>query len=54
MTKKFTIGRDKNCDIPIADDSVSRLHAEITIVDGGFPNRPCACSGFSNSGYEDP
>ena len=32
---KFTIGRDKNCDVPIADDSVSRLHAELTIFDAG-------------------
>src|SRR5678809_1541964 len=37
MTPKtrFTIGRDRGCDIPIADDSVSRLHAEITLLDGG-------------------
>ncbi len=32
---KFTVGRDKGADIPIADDSVSRLHAELTLVDGG-------------------
>ncbi|MBI4906005.1 MAG: FHA domain-containing protein [Acidobacteria bacterium] len=32
---RFTIGRDRTCDIPIADDSVSRLHAELTLLDGG-------------------
>lgn len=28
---RFTIGRDKSCDIPLADDSVSRLHAEFCV-----------------------
>ena len=32
---RFTIGRDKNCDVPIADDSVSRVHAELTLLEGG-------------------
>lgn len=32
--KKFTIGRDQKCDVPIADDSVSRLHAELTFLEG--------------------
>jgi pSer/pThr/pTyr-binding forkhead associated (FHA) protein len=32
---KFTIGRDKNCDVAIADDSVSRIHAELSVLDGG-------------------
>lgn len=32
--QKFTIGRDRQCDVPIADDSVSRLHAEIVFTDG--------------------
>lgn len=32
--QKFTIGRDRRCDVPIADDSVSRLHAEIVVAEG--------------------
>lgn len=32
---RFTIGRERNCDIPIADESVSRLHAELTVLEGG-------------------
>ncbi len=31
---RYTIGRDGDCDVSIADDSVSRVHAEVTI-DGG-------------------
>jgi len=34
MTESFLVGRDKTCDIAIADDSVSRLHAEFTISGG--------------------
>ena len=32
--QKFTIGRDRGCDIPIADESVSRLHAQLTFTEG--------------------
>jgi hypothetical protein len=35
MTRRFTIGRDKSCDIPIADDSVSRVHAEVWLAGDG-------------------
>jgi hypothetical protein len=35
MTRKFTIGREKSCDIPIADESVSRVHAEVWLADDG-------------------
>ena len=35
MSRRFTIGRDKNCDVAIADDSVSRLHAEIWLAADG-------------------
>lgn len=35
MPRRFTIGREKSCDVPIADDSVSRLHAEIWLSEDG-------------------
>ena len=35
LPEKFTIGRDKDCDIAIADDSVSRIHAELTVLENG-------------------
>src|SRR5262249_3037631 len=35
MSRRFTIGRDRHCDVPIFDDSVSRLHAEIWLADDG-------------------
>jgi pSer/pThr/pTyr-binding forkhead associated (FHA) protein len=31
-SRRFTLGRATTCDIPIADDSVSRVHAEILIL----------------------
>lgn len=31
---RFTVGRDISADIPIADQSVSRIHAEISLVEG--------------------
>jgi pSer/pThr/pTyr-binding forkhead associated (FHA) protein len=31
-SRRFTLGRATTCDIPIADDSVSRVHAEIVIL----------------------
>jgi hypothetical protein len=35
MPRRFTIGRDGRCDVPIADDSVSRIHAEIWLAEDG-------------------
>jgi pSer/pThr/pTyr-binding forkhead associated (FHA) protein len=33
--KTYVIGRSKDADISIADDSVARRHAEIVVTDGG-------------------
>lgn len=35
MAQRFTIGRDRACDIAIVDDSVSRTHAEIWLEADG-------------------
>ncbi len=38
--RKFTIGRDPRCDIAVADDSVSRVHAEfLCAADGSMTVR---------------
>lgn len=38
----FTIGRDKDCDIALADASISRLHAELRLEsDGKLLLRDC-------------
>ncbi len=33
--RKFTIGRERSCDIPLADDSVSGHHAELEFLQDG-------------------
>lgn len=35
MKNRFSVGRDLGADVPIADASVSRRHAELSPVDGG-------------------
>jgi pSer/pThr/pTyr-binding forkhead associated (FHA) protein len=35
MSTRFTIGRDRHCDVPIDDDSVSRRHAEVWLAEDG-------------------
>jgi pSer/pThr/pTyr-binding forkhead associated (FHA) protein len=35
MRRKFTIGRDPACDIPLADDAVSSRHAELEFLQDG-------------------
>ncbi len=35
MPRRFTIGRDRQCDVPVADESVSRRHAEIWLAGDG-------------------
>src|SRR5689334_11349957 len=34
-SRSFTVGRDTGCDIPIADDSVSRIHAAFRVQPNG-------------------
>ena len=33
--RKYTIGRALTCDVVLSDDSVSRIHAELTFLDDG-------------------
>jgi RsiW-degrading membrane proteinase PrsW (M82 family) len=35
MSESFSIGRDPSCDITLADESVSRVHAEVSFTDDG-------------------
>ena len=35
MPRKFTLGRARNCDLPLADASVSGLHAELEFLPDG-------------------
>src|ERR1051325_9375418 len=34
MSRRFTIGRERGCDVLIGDESVSRVHAEMWLEDG--------------------
>ena len=33
--RKYTIGRALNCDVILSDDSVSRVHTELTLLENG-------------------
>jgi len=33
--EKITIGRDPSCGVVVADDSISRIHAEMIVLEGG-------------------
>ncbi|MFN8057889.1 MAG: FHA domain-containing protein [Vicinamibacterales bacterium] len=33
--QRFSIGRSADCDVVVADDTVSRKHAELIVLDGG-------------------
>ncbi len=33
--RKYTIGRGLSCDVVLSDDSVSRVHAELTLLEDG-------------------
>ena len=35
MQERFIVGRDRLADIPVADESVSQRHAEVTLLPGG-------------------
>jgi pSer/pThr/pTyr-binding forkhead associated (FHA) protein len=35
MPRRFTIGRDRLCDVPLENDSVSRRHAEVWLAEDG-------------------
>ena len=35
MSRRYTIGRDRNCDVNLTGGSVSRLHAEIWRAENG-------------------
>lgn len=35
MSRRFKIGRERSCDVAIADESVSRVHAEIWLTSDG-------------------
>jgi len=42
--RKYSVGRDRTCDIPIADESVSRKHAEIAFDMGKILVTDCGSS----------
>jgi hypothetical protein len=35
MSRRFTIGRERSCDVSIVDESVSRFHADIWLTSDG-------------------
>ena len=50
MSRKITIGRSSQCDIVVAHDGISRVHAEISLVGNQYVYRDISKNGSSIGG----
>ncbi|MCM1110108.1 MAG: FHA domain-containing protein [Clostridium sp.] len=48
--RTITIGRSSSCDIVVPDNSVSRIHAEISMIDGKYLFRDTSSNGSTLNG----